>query len=388
MNRKAFITRSIGFRIGLVVAILWSAEKSLQSTFQYSARSWLSSASGSILFKDRSLKSTENRTRPRFLVGFYSFGILDHPHSKTAEIREQHRQYFELIADPRICPLYWFLDDEDDPETTMTMNPKKDTSMCEFIYTFVAGFDNETLPTELLPSQDDTTTSVVNREAYYQHIQSHPQDADITILNIRENMSEGKSATWFKYASQIAEKYDFDYVIKADTDTYILTDLFFDFANKYLPMGGERIYAGTLWDKAFWRGSRIAPDGPSIVHYLSSRNMIQIYMMGPFYVLSKDLARWVSSKSILSEPWYEKMEDHDVGMRVFDFPEPLHVIRMQPSQIFWVHPAKTRDIWKLVMNRMSWRLNGPNIFPEPQEPLGSRIRDALKVFDHPKMGSS
>ncbi|KAI2504942.1 hypothetical protein MHU86_9471 [Fragilaria crotonensis] len=180
------------------------------------------------------------------------------------------------------------------------------------------------------------------------------------------------------------EKYDFDYVIKADTDTYILTDLFFDFANKYLPMGGERIYAGKLRDKAFWKGSRFAPDGPSLVHHMASRDMVKVYMVGQFYVLSKDLAKWVSSKTFVNERWYEKIEDHDVGMRVLNFPEPINVIWTQPSQIFWVHPAKTREVWEMVMNRMSWRMNGTNIFPEPDEAPGSRILDALRVLEQAK----
>jgi hypothetical protein len=376
------IRRRTLFRIGFVAAILWSANNSSQTTFYYG-----SSTSGRFLFHDRALKFTKNRTKARYLVGFFSYGILDNENSNTIATREQHRRYFEMIADPRICPLYWFLDDEDAPNAKTISTPKNDTSLCQFIYTFVAGFDNATLPTELLPSDRDNMTSMDNRDAYYEHIRSHPQDSDVTILNIQENMNEGKSQTWFKYASRIMDRYDFDYAIKADTDTYILSDLFFDFADKYLPMGGQRIYAGKLRDKAFWGGSRFAKDAPSLVHHMRSRDMVQIYMIGPFYILSKDLAKWVSSKSFFREKWYEKIEDHDVGMRVFDFPEPIHAIWIQTSQLLWVHPVKTRVVWELVMNRLSWRMNGTNIFPEPDAQPGPRIREALRVFNRPKRGS-
>ena len=335
-------------------------------------------------FKDHALVSltTKNRTNARYLVGFFSFGIQDNPKSSTIQIRDQHRQHLAMAADPRICPLSWFLDDEGAPNTTILI-PKNDTSQCQFIYTFVAGFDNSSLPTELLPSDDEeNVTSVVNRDVYYKHIQSHPQDSDITILNIQENMNEGKSQTWFKYASQIMEQYDFDYAIKADTDSYILTDLFFDFANQYLPIRGHRIYAGTFWDKAFWDGSRYGKNGRETVNYMRNRYLIQVYMGGPFYVLSKDLAKWVSSKTFVNESWYEKIEDHDIGMRVSDFPEPTQMIWIHPAQIFWLHPAKTRLMWEVFMNRMSLLHNGTSIFPEANEARLERSeRETFKLFD-------
>jgi Galactosyltransferase len=252
------------------------------------------------------------------------------------------------------------------------------------IYTFVAGFDDASLPTELLPSDDDSIKSVVNRSAYYEHVQSHPQDSDITILNIKENMNEGKSQTWFKYASQIVEQYDFDYAIKADTDTYVVMDLFFDFANQHLPVRGSRIFAGFLNDAAYWLGTRPNPygnDEPSTQQFLSSRSsMVHLYMLGQFYILSKDLAKWVSSKTFVNEKWYQKIEDYDMRMRVFDFPEQIHLVRIQPHQVFWVHPAKTRLRWFLFMNRISRRKNGTIIFKEPAV-LNPRQRQALDVFD-------
>ncbi len=42
-------------------------------------------------------------------------------------------------------------------------------------------------------------------------------------------MNEGKSQTWFKYAAQVLEAYDIDYVAKSDTDTLLFLDKMMDF---------------------------------------------------------------------------------------------------------------------------------------------------------------
>ncbi len=41
-------------------------------------------------------------------------------------------------------------------------------------------------------------------------------------------MNEGKSQTWFKYAAQILEAYDIDYVAKSDKDTLLYLDKMMD----------------------------------------------------------------------------------------------------------------------------------------------------------------
>ena len=52
-------------------------------------------------------------------------------------------------------------------------------------------------------------------------------EPDMTLLNIRENMNEGKSQTWMKYAATIAEEYDLDYVAKCDADSLFHLHEFF-----------------------------------------------------------------------------------------------------------------------------------------------------------------
>lgn len=123
--------------VGFAMAFLFSAYTSFQNTSQCGP----SSLTLKVWMDSPTQASTKGRTKPRFLVGLFSFGIHDTRLSNTMAIREQHRQYFEMLADPRICSLSWFLDDEGAPNGTMII-PKNDTSHCEFIYTFVAGFKN------------------------------------------------------------------------------------------------------------------------------------------------------------------------------------------------------------------------------------------------------
>jgi hypothetical protein len=91
-------------------------------------------------------------------------------------------------------------------------------------------------------------------------------------------MNEGKSPTWFYYASQVLKLYDWDYAIKCDSDTGVRIDMFLEFAHDNLPRGATSVYAG-----------KMAP----------SRNQRdQFYLQGQFYVLSRDVAERVSHESI------------------------------------------------------------------------------------------
>lgn len=48
-------------------------------------------------------------------------------------------------------------------------------------------------------------------------------------------MEEGKSQTWFYYASMQAELYGIEYVMKVDTDSLLYLDRYFEFAHWGLP---------------------------------------------------------------------------------------------------------------------------------------------------------
>jgi hypothetical protein len=292
-------------------------------------------------------------------VGYFAYGITGQ--GRTVKRRQKMRQYFNLIQDKRICTLNELLYGKRVRKQKEWLTVNGDD--CQFIYTFVSGFvadENDTnatkLPTELLADN----VPIDNLDAYRERVASHQNDIDVTFLNIEENMNTGKSQTWFKYAAQVMDRLDIDYAIKTDTDCLIVMDHFFNFIDTYLPPHGNLYYAGRLSDKAFWRGSQQfnTKDGSTTVNALRRRAMVAIYMAGELYILSKDLAHWVSSESFVDQPWYEQIEDHDVGMRVFDYPQPLQVVRVSYDQQFWVHPAKDHQTWKLFMNRESRRKSG------------------------------
>jgi hypothetical protein len=136
----------------------------------------------------------------RVLVGFFSGGILGRVNKEIPVVRRQkHRAYFKLIDDPRICTLAQFVYGL--PVTNATKQDMKHatshTDACQFIYTFVVGLPSKTnanAPTELLSDTDP----IHNVTLYHERLTQNSEDVDLTFLNIRENMNEGKSQTWLK----------------------------------------------------------------------------------------------------------------------------------------------------------------------------------------------
>jgi hypothetical protein len=143
------------------------------------------------------------------------------------------------------------------------------------------------------------------------------------------------------------------------------------------------IYAGSLADKAFWGGSRYGVDGPATMKYMRRHQLREVYMEGQLYILSKDLAHWVSSKPFASESWFEQIEDHDVGMRIFDHEKPIHAIRVFEHQRFWVHPAKIHNTWKLFMDRELRKKSGQNLTQETDQVVAKYFKRFMRVVDTP-----
>jgi len=83
---------------------------------------------------------------------------------------------------------------------------------CQLLYTWVMGAAKKTDP--------HATTEYLHLELDRPIIITAPNsDPNTTYLNIIENMNEGKSQTWFKYAStQIPDDLGIDLIAKVDTD--------------------------------------------------------------------------------------------------------------------------------------------------------------------------
>ena len=163
---------------------------------------------------------------------------------------------------------------------------------CHIPYAFIIGA-NPDAPTELEDYSDDM---IINPSTI-----ENAED-DVVYLNIRENMENGKSVSYFKYASSLAKRYDIDYIGKCDSDTLIHMKMFYKVIEDELPPRpyNVRMYGGSSWGNYDTNG---------------------IYAAGAFYFLSYDLAHYVSKTLTHQERMKltskHPTEDLDMGTFVF-----------------------------------------------------------------------
>ncbi|KAL7565623.1 hypothetical protein ACA910_018984 [Epithemia clementina (nom. ined.)] len=150
---------------------------------------------------------------------------------------------------------------------------------CRMAYAFVVGA-NPKGPTLLLEYNDSyplTVASPSSRNNHTRHDsnrkhnsiqnsnQRHDDDdddeteSDVVYLNIRENLNYGKTPTWFRYASVALQQQqqqngewqfdEWDYIYKADTDTIVFPQEFFQFLDESNPTPEQRtiryVYGGS-----------------------------------------------------------------------------------------------------------------------------------------------
>jgi hypothetical protein len=197
---------------------------------------------------------------------------------------------------------------------------------CQLVYTFVVGAANSSnhsdAPTQLL---DDSRPMLVDRTLI-----PNSED-DVTYLNIRENMNEGKSLTWFKHASSnIAKELRFDFVSKVDTDTLLYPENILATIEQRLRYSHKtprpnRVYGGVKVG-LIWRGYR--------------------YMQGGFYFLSTELASFITSKEcsnrsqIIAEDvtrFGQRTEDAEIGLLVASYPGRIQWLDFQVPGLAWFH---------------------------------------------------
>lgn len=87
------------------------------------------------------------------------------------------------------------------------------------------------------------------------------KEGDLVLLNIRENMNQGKSFTWLYYASNyLSGHLGIDYIGKMDTDTLISMKSYFQFHEKFLfptPMNANTLVGHFLDKKIIWRVNKL-----------------------------------------------------------------------------------------------------------------------------------
>lgn len=253
---------------------------------------------------------------PRLLLGILS---MDTPLEKERRqmIRQTYLSAYRSSQTPsRICSL----------AEIDTLENKRD---CQMAYVFVLG-GNPKGPTELVDVTDETGPLTIPPP------DGSPSDeSDLVYLNIRENGKEGKSQTYFKFATTVLENHYFDYLGKTDTDTLLYTKLFFEKSLANLPKfpNNMRTYAGDY---------RIKPSKESL-------NLGPAYMGGHFYMMSPDLARYIVSPKCNRSALAVFSEDQSIGNFIHSLNQPIRRLRI--STFYFEHPVKRVDRMKTLWRK-------------------------------------
>ena len=266
-------------------------------------------------------QTTELGLDPTFIYGIFSM---------RSEKDKGRRQLIRdtYLQDPRFCPL------------NDLVAPNSSTSPSCFVYYafVVAGggpgdptdHGDDSLPIALEPSADEKN------------------EGDVVVLNIRENMEDGKSQTWFKYASSLAMMgHKIDYVGKTDSDTYPNVDQFVDFIKGYLSPApfNRRIYGGSMG---------------------ADYRRHDYYAFGQFYFMSTDLAQYISHELTVEDRAGilkgKKIEDVDIAYLIHTHSLPVRNMNVGGIQ-FWQHPVKTEEKWLNVYNTWVRPMRRPYFLP-------------------------
>lgn len=279
------------------------------------------------------------RHGPRMLLGIMTMLQHDYEFQRRQAIRETYLSYYyshhhdnhtattttttatnsssSTNNKHRICALHELLD-EHHPNHTVLLQE------CQLAYAFIAGGNPEG-PTERVEFNESLVPLVLPSP-------TASSEPDIVVLNIRENMKEGKSQTFLKYATTIIdEALYFDLVAKTDSDTMIFPNLLLEGSLQHdLPAfpHNVRVYGGRFQLSRQYYGESTGP----------------IYYGGAFYFVSPDLARFVVSHQCDRQALAVFSEDRSMGNFVHAHPLPLHRIKIQPQTL--QHPLKTIEAYR------------------------------------------
>lgn len=289
----------------------------------------------------------------RLLLGVFTADDAD-----ERRYRAKFRALFQLH--PQVCDLKSYTDDL----------PKD----CRLVYTFVVGGASEATPPVLLQTNARPWLVSASTSALSADLNEH----DVTLLNIRENMNEGKSQTWFAYAASQADALEIDYIGKVDTDTILHLDQYFAFCEAHMPPPpyNRHILAGLPADKLWWEPK--LEDQPKEKWWRENYGrVLHLYVQGQFYFMSSDLAKVVADEAA-SADYIEFIEDHDISSMAFHSFQPVHLVVMQLEQRFWQHRvklslgAKWEQLWGEEMTRLV------DVLTQQHLTTGERrMRDAL-----------
>lgn len=217
---------------------------------------------------------------PKFLIGIM---CVQEDVERRQFIRDSFVSFYKDMEDSRsnrICSLNDLL------------HERVDANSCQIAYIFLAGGLTEGSTQHLVPNATHPITVETPDE--------YSEEDDVAFLNIKENMNDGKTPTFYKYASlaldQLQERQvSFDYVMKIDLDTTLFPPTLIEYAASHFPLHVKQVYMG--------RKVRGGKSGYS-------------WAAGPFQILSPELAKAISGPESIGRQNGTEFEDKEISKRV------------------------------------------------------------------------
>ncbi|CAJ1958962.1 unnamed protein product [Cylindrotheca closterium] len=217
---------------------------------------------------------------PKFLVGIM---CVQEDVERRQFIRDSFVSFYKDTEDfnsNRICSLNDLLNEE------------IDATSCQIAYIFLAGGLTEGSTQLLTPNATHPITIETPDE--------YGGEDDVAFLNIKENMNDGKTPTFYRYASLALDRLkerqiSFDFVMKIDLDTMLFPVNLLEYAANHFPLHLKQVYMG--------RKVRGGKSGYS-------------WAAGPFQILSVDLAKAISGPESIGRQNRSEFEDKEISKRV------------------------------------------------------------------------
>lgn len=162
-------------------------------------------------------------------------------------------------------------------------------------------------------------------------------------------MNQGKTPSWFHYASTLLDEYGIHYVTKADSDTLVSIPQLLDFVNHDLPR--SHVYGGVMMDHEGCGGERF--------DYCTDMKS-KVYMAGQFSFCSRDIVKFLSEHRLDASYKEATHEDFNLGLHVWGYPHALNIVALNPN-VFWEHSKALKDegVWRKryeAMKHNDWQI--------------------------------
>jgi hypothetical protein len=324
---------------------------------------------------------------PRVLVGIFTTDDL--LESKRRQVlRKTYLSYYKSSSSDtknRICSLQEFL--LKTSTTSHHLNLQQDKKECQLIYAFVLGTNTTTTSTNTSTTQDGTKDKIYPKQRRYDLVEpfirgeldpselgrfvnasmltnadpneSSSEHNDLVLLNISENMNQGKSESWFLYATQLWKEHmeknnknmdnnpssssqlllPIDYIAKCDSDTLLFPEIFLDqlLDHRHLPSHPKN---------AYFAGSR----------YSTTRRKGRYFLAGGCYLLSWELSNYVTSPDCPRTELYLGTEDKSMGNYIWSYQQHtdnnnnIQTINVLPKGVEWMahgtkDPIRLQELW-------------------------------------------